>query len=114
MSWRDREILYLEVSDLHDFNQWLLYYILDWKFKNPDFFHLQVPKRRRQPQPGGPLQASWSSKSTWHIMHVLCLIIHKDPLRWVPDMSDPLEHLHRRRQTQPGGPLQANWSSKST
>ena len=35
---------------------------------------LEHPHRRRQPQPGGPPQASSSSKSTEHIIHVLYLI----------------------------------------
>ena len=45
------------------------------------------PHRRRQPQPSGPLQASWSSKLTKHIIHVLFLILHKYGSQ-DPDMSD--------------------------
>ena len=42
-----------------------------------------------QAQPGGPLQASLSSKSTSHIMHVYTYFFTRDPLRLIPDMSDP-------------------------
>ena len=45
---------------------------------------LEHPHRRRQPQPGGPLQASSSSKSTSHIIHVLYLFFHKESIKMGP------------------------------
>ena len=66
---------------------WFVIHLIPLKMFIIMYIHLH---RRRQPQPGGPLQASSSSKSTSHIIHVLYLFFHKESIKMGPGHVRPL------------------------